>query len=250
MMTILRSKWYVFLDKINLKIHKNEFKNMETIAIHKKYKYFIYDQKGQPCCVVSSFVSLNEYLYQMENTEALKFSVLFTYYNSKESERQIFHTDNNEISKGLHVRSIIDSIINHGLIYQEKFSSILPENKFNIPDGKIIDESLKHINGFSVIHVEKNISDLKRYLSQYKPVIGLFKFNIGRNDIDLSKKVLEPSKDDSIYHSVLITGYNDDYFIFQNSYGEQWGIEGFGKLSYSYIENSYGLYTISNCVFK
>jgi len=48
-------------------------------------------------------------------------------------------------------------------------------------------------------------------------------------------------------HSVLIVGYNDDTreFIFQNSWGTQWGDHGFGYFPYEYITE--GLFQSAYC---
>lgn len=44
-------------------------------------------------------------------------------------------------------------------------------------------------------------------------------------------------------HGLLIVGYKDDsrvpgggYFLIRNSYGEEWGNKGYGKMSYAYLE--------------
>jgi len=49
-------------------------------------------------------------------------------------------------------------------------------------------------------------------------------------------------------HVVLLVGYNDDeqQFIFKNSWGDNWGTDGYGFLPYSYLEG----HTLAACIFS
>lgn len=49
-------------------------------------------------------------------------------------------------------------------------------------------------------------------------------------------------------HVVLLVGYNDDerQFIFKNSWGDNWGTDGYGFLPYSYLEGR----TLAACIFS
>lgn len=218
----------------------------DSIMLHKKYKYFIYQQKHLPCCVVSSFVSLNEYLHQIEGNKPIKFSVLFSYYYSRKKEEALY--EDIDLKRGIHIKSLIDAILEHGLEQQQQFSSILPENRLNIPLPHNIYHALQHKNAFKLIHINKNLVEIKEILNK-KPIIAVITFNNSINDISTSKNIIYPNENRTLRHSVLITGYTSDYIIFQNSFGTEWGEDGFGKLSYEYLPFIEFLYTISNCIF-
>lgn len=222
-----------------------------SVELHSKYKYYIYQQRALPCCVVSSFISLNEYLHQVEGNRAVKFSVLYVYYQSRQSEIEIFNATEEELKYGLHVKSLIDAILDHGIIEQERFPSILPKNRHNIPDANVIASALNHRKDFNIINIQRTPENVKTFIDDNKPVIALIFFNNDLPDIEKSRNIIKPDNtvDRDLGHSILITGYCDDYFIFQNSFGEDWGYNGFGYLSYDYITESESLYTISNCIF-
>lgn len=221
------------------------------VKLHLKYKHYIYQQRALPCCMVSSFISLNEYLYQVEGNKPIKFSVLYLYYQSRQSEIELFNTTEEELKHGLHIKSLVDAILEHGIIEQERFPSILPKNRHNIPDADVIAAALKHKKEFDIIRIQRIPEQVKYFLDNNKPIIALIFFNDDLPNIEKSKEIikLNNTRERNLGHSILITGYCDDYFIFQNSFGEEWGYNGFGHLSYDYIIESESLYTISNCIF-
>ena len=53
-------------------------------------------------------------------------------------------------------------------------------------------------------------------------------------------------------HSILLIGYDDSERViyFQNSYGEEWGLNGFGRISYDYISHFDLLYSMDESCIK
>jgi predicted GNAT family acetyltransferase len=85
----------------------------------------------------------------------------------------------------------------------------------------------------------RNEKEIKHSLSNLQPVIVNIPYysqwHHPENGVIQFPSQNEPTKG---YHAILIIGYreNDQYFQFKNSWGVQWGDNGYGWLPYGYIE--------------
>lgn len=221
------------------------------VKLHEKYVPFVFQQSRISCCLVSSFISLNEYLYQKNGGVPTKFSVHYSYNNSKIKEFETYPKDQIDIERGLHVSSLINSIIECGIAQQKVCPSNVEQlNNDFIPTPEIIEMALNHKHDFKIRYISKSLKEIKKYLDEDYPVVALVMFDEQIYTVENSKQVLNPlGRNCNIGHSILITGYTDSYFIFQNSFGEEWGYNGFGHLSFQFLRVTYSLYTIDNCVF-
>jgi hypothetical protein len=78
------------------------------------------------------------------------------------------------------------------------------------------------------------LNEVRMWLSQGVPVVGGFDVP---TSITGSAFIPEPTSESEGGHAVLFTGYDDDLQVltFENSWGRDWGVDGFGFLPYSYF---------------
>ena len=66
----------------------------------------------------------------------------------------------------------------------------------------------------------------------------------------LTKMVKQPEGECNGYHMILLVGYNEHGYIFQNSWGKNWGDNGRAILPYDYpIDTAWAISTESNDVY-
>lgn len=232
--------------------------------IHEKYKPFIFQQSVVSCCLVSSFLSLNEYLYQKEGGLPTKFSVLYLYSMSKIKELELFESEEIkeiDLDKGLHLNSLLKSAIESGIAQQRICNSNIEELKINfVPTPEIVETALGHRSDFNIVYLStasvtsstaiEIIEKIKFYIDREYPIVALISFD-DQIYINMCSKQCLSVKGRNCYinHAILITGYTETYFIFQNSFGEEWGYSGFGHIKFDILTKTHCLYTIDKCIF-
>lgn len=174
------------------------------IDFSKYYNYFVFNQKNINMCMVTSFLTILEYLLQIKGLNYLIFSRNYMYFNCREIKNKL-----NE-NTYLGMLEITKSVNLYGLKCTNG-----EEADTNYHD--IFDEDFN----FSTIICQKiplKIKNIKRKLN-YAPILVLIK-----------------TANENL-HAVCFVGYNDDkkYFKYQNSFGVEWNNKGFGKIYYNEV---------------
>jgi C1A family cysteine protease len=105
---------------------------------------------------------------------------------------------------------------------------------------------------------QANLKRIKEWTAKGFPIE--FGFTCYKSALEQSQKIGEipyPSNNDSVVggHAVMIVGYDDNRivinyddnssttgaFLIRNSWGTEWGEEGYGYLPYQYVLSGYGL---------
>lgn len=100
-------------------------------------------------------------------------------------------------------------------------------------------DKLAKENRIGVYQRIRSLNECKLILSQKNVLISsLPVYKQWYNSKDGKIKMPEPGEINKGFHAILICGYNDlkSELIFVNSWGENWGDNGFGFLPYSYFE--------------
>jgi C1A family cysteine protease len=91
------------------------------------------------------------------------------------------------------------------------------------------------------MRVEQNITAIKEVLSQGYPVL----FAIGvYTSFDCNDGIVPMPMMESDYlrggHAILLVGYDEknEVFTFRNSWGEEWGNNGYCQIPYQYVEDT------------
>lgn len=88
---------------------------------------------------------------------------------------------------------------------------------------------------------DRQLTEIRRALAEGHPVACGLRWPKSKKDEEL----IQPPAPEGVRdgHSILLVGYRDDakqpgggVFRFRNSYGAQWGNEGYGLMSYAYVQ--------------
>lgn len=200
----------------------------------RKFMTAVEEQVGNSC-VANTFVGAYEYLAKRELGESGDVSRLFLYYNSRAR-----HNNQHEDS-GTLMYCAIESLIEHGACCEE----LWPNNEatiFEAPDQSAYENAVN----FTITEAEFIETDLdvwRHTLAEGYPIafaLNLFEsFNSAtenRGRISLPKKS-EHARETHAWHAMLCVGYSDKdrMFIVRNSWGAEWGNEGYCYVPYDYV---------------
>jgi len=185
-------------------------------------------------CVGQSIIGAFELMLNKNYPDKyMDLSRLFVYYNARVIE------GDPSIDSGVYVRDGIKAVNKWG-VCSEDYWPYLTDKFSTIPDTKsYLDAKTRLIKNY---HRIKSIKDIISTVSAGYPVVtGIEVFgdfdNTGINSDPIISMPIET--DNSLGgHAVTIVGYDNDkeYFICRNSYGEQWGDQGYFYMPYSYAE--------------
>lgn len=237
-----------------IKINKDDvsiFECPNEIHLNKEFDYFIFDQNDLLICSVTAAITLIEYLRQKDGKKCEKFSVGFLYHNAILDNKDFKQSQ----TVGLKASSVLSAILKYGTCSNDKWSNLDP---FNNPNNDAIVDALSRIKHANIENIEACIETI-RYIIGFckRPIVAtlniynkhkFFKKDTSTDIIHapLLNQIIEDR------HSIVLTGYDDEERIieFQNSYGKEWGNEGFGRISYDYIPFFGILYSMDESCIK
>ena len=205
----------------------------------------IKNQGGIGACTVFAITSIFEYILKKNSDEHNDLSESFVYYNVR-------HADGNEtIDTGSSYQDVIKSMGTEGICseqlhpYTEDLSAVPSDEAYE--DGK----SRRIIKALNVIIDEKAI---KSAIQEGYPVAISLKvynsfssttFSGKGSNINSSGFVTYPTDEEIVsgefgYHAMVIVGYIDEtkHFVVRNSWGKEFGDNGYCYIPYSYICDS------------
>ena len=188
----------------------------------------IYDQLQLGSCSANSSTSYDVFLYNNK----IELSRLFEYYMVRKIEGTV-----NEDS-GATNRDNVKSINKNGICEE----TLMPYDisKFTIPpkEEAIINAKQYTISSYVALN---DLSDIKQALALSKPVIlgmDVFESFEGSKIAKTGKMPMPlPTEQNLGGHSVLVVGYVDEgsYLIVRNSWGSDWGDQGYFYMPYEYL---------------
>ena len=191
----------------------------------------ILDQGNLGSCVANASSTL---FYILSNGK-INLSRLQLYFCSRGIDRSNFYEDT-----GTYVRTALKSAGSYGLTNEAFW-------KYNINNFDILPPSksfrpVYNLKNYTYTSVPQDLESFKNCLTQGNPIIfGALLYssfeNVGDNGIipipNTKKEILLGG------HCMLIVGFDDDkkYFKIQNSWGSNWGDNGYGYFPYEYMLN-------------
>jgi C1A family cysteine protease len=221
----------------------------QAVSLRENFK-FCFDQGQLGSCGLNSGVMNLMYLYGFDIP---LLSRLYGYYKVRELEGNV-----NEDS-GVTLRNVCKVLQQTGVCVEDLFPYVIQKFK-NKPTVEMDIDAQKHkIKGYYRV---RTVDEVKKALNNGYPIlVGMLVFE----EME-SKKVAKtgivpmPADPNNVLggHAVLLTGYEDakeakglmklfrsifrkpnasGYVELQNSWGEDWGDNGFFKFSYEYFDN-------------
>jgi len=196
----------------------------------------IYDQGKLGSCTANALSFAYEF-DQMKQKEKEHFtpSRLFIYYNERKAQDAI------DTDGGGQIRDGIKSINVDGICKESDWPYIITQ--FSVKPPAVLYEEAKNHRGIKYKKIEQRISQIKMALKSGYPIVfgisiyesfeTLDVYNTGVVPMpNLSEKMLGG-------HAITLVGFNDKkcQFIFRNSWGKQWGDQGYGYIPYNYVSD-------------
>jgi len=227
-------------------IFKNEAKQYEASQFDedelpskvdlRPYMTIIENQAQTNSCVANAVAGAYEYLAQRHLDEAYDVSRMFIYYNARRL------MDDEIEDEGAIIENAIEGLQEYGACAEETW-----EFDEEIVNDEPSEEAYEEASEFLVEDVEQVPLDLfawKHTLAEGNPII----FGISLyQSFDKHKKrgvvpmptPKEASREAHGGHAMLCVGYSDrdELFIVRNSWGEDWGDEGYCYIPYNYLVN-------------
>lgn len=195
----------------------------------------IEDQGNLGSCTAQALAGNLEFLKKKKLQKTINFSRLFIYYN----ERVIRNTV--DVDSGASLRDGIKTLVKQGDCLELYWPYII--KKFSLKPTKKAYQDAQNFQILSYWRINSP-EEMKHTLSLGYPfVFGFAVYESFESDkVTKTGIVPLPKKGERLLggHAVMAAGYNDQkqWFIVRNSWGRQWGDQGYCYLPYAYLNSS------------
>ncbi len=209
----------------------------------------IKNQGAQGSCLSFTLTSIFEYVMQLNQAQEFDLSEAFLYYNARDLDGD--GSVNEDL--GSRFKPSIDSLVKYGIAlekvwpYNDQVYSQKPsEEAYN-------DAAMRKL--VAAMNVQRKVADIKSALVDGCPVAASFTLTrsffeqggaTGYVPMPSDEEIaagLDSNNPDSRHgrHAMVIVGFSDELqmFIIRNSWGTDWGDNGYCYVPYTYIEHDY-----------
>ncbi len=222
---------------------------VESVDLRPKFTK-IKNQGQQGSCLAFTLTSIFEYVMKLnrpQNPEEWDLSEAFLYYNA----RNIDSTGDlsAQTDTGSRFKPAIESLKRYGIALETvcRYDDKEYDKK---PSQEAYDDAAKR-KVVMAMNVRQQVDDIKSALVDGCPVAG--SFVLTKSFFDMKGGYVTMPDDEEIaaseqpeneqhkhgHHAMVIVGFSDELkaFIVRNSWGEDWGEQGYCFMPYAYIEN-------------
>ena len=209
----------------------------------KQFFNHIKNQGSQGSCLAHAVTSIFEYMMKRSAQKEIDLSEAFLYYNA----RMLDETGDVSINVDLGslYKPALDSLAKYGIALEH----LCPYNE-NIYSQKPSDEAYADAATRKLLkakNVNRRVTDIKSAIADGYPVAGnfsllasFFKATDGYVPMPTNEEIETDEADNKhSHHAMVIVGYSDSlqHFVVRNSWGKEWGEDGYCYLPYEYVEN-------------
>jgi C1A family cysteine protease len=205
------------------------------------------NQGDMSSCVAFAVIGAMEYLENVQNKSEVSLSPQFVYYNERMLEGTVASDSGSYVEDGIRVLTT----------YGACELSLWPYNELDLyirpTDAAYADAAKRKALKYSVV-VQDQTSVMTSLAQGYPVVFGFLVYSsFESQEVAASGIVPMPLSTDTMLggHCVLIVGYdlNRQMFLIRNSWGPNWGINGYCWMPLAYVLNpslSHGMYAIES----
>jgi C1A family cysteine protease len=195
----------------------------------------ICDQGELGSCTACAGGGAFHYTLIKENKPAYTPSRLFIYYNERVLDNTV------KYDAGSSIRTCMKALNKYGAANESVWPYLIPKFKTKPTVGVYTDGAKHQVTEY--LSVKQDLASLKTTLSQGYPVV--FGFSVYSSfetaAVATTGTVPLPKKTESLLggHAVVLVGYDDATarFTVRNSWGTEWGKNGYFTMPYSYVTN-------------
>jgi len=229
----------------NTKQYQASAKKLPAKVDLRQYMTAVENQGAASSCTANAVAGAYEYLAKRHTGNDYDVSRLFIYYNAR-----ALKDEENIQDSGSYISLAIEGLKQYGACAEATWDYIL-ENVNEAPEEQAYEEAANFVvEDMEVVPVHLNA--WKACLADGYPIIfGMLLF--GSFDKQRKKGVVpmptpkETQRGQHGAHAMLCVGYSDKdrVFIVRNSWGEEWGDNGYCYIPYDYIVNP--KYNLGDC---
>ncbi len=206
-------------------------------------------QGSQGSCLAHSLTAIFEYAMKLSTNEELDLSEAFLYYNAREMDTTGDVSVATDI--GSRVRPAIESLAKYGLA-QEVFCRYNEKDYTTKPSEEAYKDAAKR-KLIKAMNVGLSSTAIKEALAEGYPVaVSLSLCNSfgsassggyvpmpTEEEIEARESMPEDKKPRHTCHAMVVVGYSDELrrFIVRNSWGADWGDNGYCYIPYEYMDH-------------
>jgi C1A family cysteine protease len=193
----------------------------------------VYDQGELGSCTANAIAAAIEFDRKKQHLSDFVPSRLFIYYNERVMEGTV------DSDSGAQIRDGIKSVSKQGACPEKEWPYDI--NKFTVkPPAQCYQDALKD-RAVSYSRLTHNLNQMKGCLASGYPFI--FGFTVYESfesqAVTQTGHAPMPQPNEQVLggHAVLAVGYDDSHqwFLVRNSWGTQWGMQGYFTLPYAYL---------------
>lgn len=197
----------------------------------------VYDQGQLGSCTANAAGAAYQYMRGVEKKDIFMPSRLFIYYNSRKTDGTI------KYDAGSTIRTSMKAIGQFGVPHEDAWPYNI--DKFTKKPRRAAFKDGRKNLALQYLTVHQDLTSLKTSLAQNFPIV--FGFAVYESfqsaTVATTGIVPMPAVNESCLggHAVVLVGYNDEksHFIVRNSWGTNWGDNGYFYMPYEYITNKH-----------
>lgn len=205
------------------------------------------DQSASNSCAANASAGAYEYLIKKDaearGEEPGDVSRLFIYFIGRKRDQEKYNEGNKKVKdEGMTLGGAVDAMTMKGACRQEFWPFDL-----DVVNEKPPKDAFKDAMNYKVVESRKvpvDVDEMKKALADGFPIITGLKLTQRFFNPGPSGQIRTPNPDDPKsaahgLHAMLIVGYSDKQqcFIYRNSWGTDWGDNGYGYVPYDYGGN-------------
>lgn len=203
------------------------------------------DQSQCNSCCANAVAGAFEYLnmrHCKENGDTpADISRLFIYYVGRKRDQETFFEKGPLCDEGITIGGAITAMQTHGACMESEWPYDL-KGVNKKPTEECFEKARRH-KVLEASRIPVDLDSMRRCLAEGHPIVFGLKltqrFFRPRQGFCATPDPSDPQSADHGLHAMLLVGYNDrqSIFVVRNSWGPDWGDQGYGYVPYDYVAN-------------